>query len=345
MWLNNVKNKINAADLLKKTSYLKSCYLFLILLLASPITVSLENSGLNPQDFAIVNGERISLQEFETAYQAGVRKRFYHGKIPKEKLDAFKQEVSQTLIDRLLLIKEARRQNIQADEKEVESQLAQYKSRYQDKSFWQQHKDSVISGLTAALSGESILRNFEKQVKDIPLPSGQEAQSFYQKNKPLFTTPEKTRVSLILLKVSPASPASVWAAAKEEADDIIKRIKNGVDFAELARIHSGDASAASGGDMGFVHQGMLAKPAQDAINRLKVGEISQAVMLLRGVAIFRLEENQVATLNEFENVQERAQKLLQREKAKYAWNDLIERLRSQASIEINTAAISAENKT
>jgi len=295
--------------------------------------------------FAIVDGQTISLQEFQSAYQAGVRKRFYHGKIPPEQLAAFKNEVSQTLIDRVLLIKEAKRLNVKADEKHVKEQIALYEKRYANQEFWKQHKSQVISGLRQALEEESQVKNLEAQIKNTPLPAIKDANAFYDANRALFTTPEKMRVSLILLKVAPSSPGDVWEAAKKEADQIIQRLQKGADFAELARIHSGDNSAAKGGDMGFVHKGMLAKPAQFALDNLKEKEISPAVMLLRGIAIFRLEERAEAELNPFDKVTERAQKLLQRENSKNAWADLLEQLRSKAKIEINTAALKEDKKS
>lgn len=294
--------------------------------------------------FAEVNGEKISIQEFQSAFQAGMRKRFYHGKIPQDKLKAFRKEVSQTLIDRVLIVEEARRLNIQADDKKIAMQLAEYEKRYSDKPFWKENKAQVLPGLQKALEGESLISVFKQQTKDVALPDEAQAKLFYEKNPELFTTPEKMRVSLILLKVSPASPASVWEAAKNEADDILKRLRKGANFAELARIHSGDASAIKGGDMGFIHQGMLAEPAQKALDKLSVGQVSDAVMSLRGIAIFRLDEKQVASLNSFENVKERAKKLLQRENSEMAWNNLLEKLRANANIKINAGILAVNNK-
>lgn len=318
-----------------------------ILLYVATAVVAAEAKPGQPESvhFAIVDGQIISLKEFQAAYQAGVRKRFYHGKIPPEQLAAFKNEVSQTLIDRVLLLKEAKRLNIQPDQKLITSQIEQYEKRYADQDFWKQHKSQVVDGLKQALEEESLLKNLESQIKDSPLPSVSDAKAFYDANPDLFTTPEKMRVSLIMLKVAPSSPGSVWEAAKQEADQLIERLNNGADFAELARIHSGDSSAAKGGDMGFVHKGMLAKPAQAALDKLKAKEISPAVMLLQGIAIFRLEERAKAELNAFEEVQERSQKLLQRERSKNAWTDLIEQLRSKATIEINTAALAGEKES
>jgi len=294
--------------------------------------------------FAKVNGKEISLKEYQTAFKAGAGKRFYHGKIPAAELQAFKQEVSQTLVDRILLLDEARTQNFTVDQQFVDEKMASYEKRYAGRPFWENNKTNIVPGLKAALEEQSILTRFENKIRQVELPSTDQAEQFYQDNPALFTTPEKLRVSLILLKVEPSSPAAVWDAARAEAEDLIARVKKGADFSRLARIHSGDASAAKGGDMGFIHKGMLAKPAQLVIDEMKAGEISQPVMLLRGVAVMRLEEKQIALLNPFEKVAERAKKLLQRDNSKLAWTDLLENLRSKADIIINTVALGVDRK-
>jgi len=294
--------------------------------------------------FAEVNGQEISIQEFQTAFQAGMRKRFYHGQIPEEQLQAFRTEVSQTLIDRVLIVEEARRLKVKMDEKQINEQLAEYEERYADSSFWKENRAQVLPGLRKALEDGNLIEIFRREMQNVELPDAVQARHFYENNTALFTTPEKMRISLILLKVSPSSPGSVWEAAKNEADDVLKRLARGADFGELARIHSGDATAANGGDMGFIHKGMLAEPAQKALDQLAVGDVSEAVMSLQGVAIFRLEARQVATLNDFDQVEERARKLLQRENSTKAWDELLVTLRAKAQIKINSAILAVSSK-
>ena len=303
-----------------------------------------EQAVTQVEHFAIVNGETITLNEFQSAISAGIRKRFYHGKVPPEELAAFKQEVSQTLIDRVLLVNEAKRQKIIPDAEFVETQLELYEKRYEKQSFWKEHREQMLAGLRASLEEESLLAKLERKTKTVETPSQEDANQFYLNNAALFTTPKRMRVSLIMLKVSPSSPGDVWEAAAQEADQIIGRLKKGADFAQLARIHSGDNSAAKGGDMGFIHEGMLAAPAQKALNELNEGEISPPIMLLQGIAILRLDEQQEAALNSFEQVAERAAKLLQRQTAEDSWSQLLEELRNSASIKINGAALEVGNQ-
>lgn len=294
---------------------------------------------LNADYFAIIDGETISKREFDMAFQAGMRKRFYHGKVPEEQLKAFREDVKNTLVDRVLMLQEAKRRGIKPDSAIVKDQLAKYEARYAARPDWKKYREDILAGLRVALEEEDILRLLQQHVKQIPSPEAKDVEQFYKKNPQFFTTPKRARVSLILLKVAPSSGADVWDAAREEATQLLGRLRKGADFTEMARIHSGDPSATKGGDMGFLHEGMLSSQAELVIEGLQVGEVSEPLMMLQGVAIFRLDEREQDKLNAFADVAERAGQLLKRELEIKAWRDLLVQLRERASIKINTAGL------
>lgn len=286
-----------------------------------------------PDYFAIVDGEKIPQQDFETALAAGMRKKFYHGNVPDDKLAAYREEIGQLLIDRLLLIREAKRRNIAPDILAVAGQVKEYDKRYSKNAGWAEHREEALKGLRAALEEENVLDLLRSSVRSVPKASEAGAKQYYQEHPALFTTPERTRLSTIVLKVAPSSSAEIWAAAEAEANMLVAKLRKGADFAQLARIHSGDETAANGGDMGYLHKGMLAEPAQKVIDKLGQGQVSEPVMLLPGVAIFRLEEKVAPQLNSFESVLNRAQDLVWREQSALAWDHLVQQLRSQAKVE------------
>ncbi len=287
--------------------------------------------------FALVDGNKISVQAFQAAFQAGARKRFYHGKIPEDELLAFRKEISDTLIDRVLLVSEAKRRGIQANQDVIDDQLKQYEKRYSSSKDWDKYKDQILAGLKSAIEEENILQQLQDSVRSVAEPSWDVVERYYRQHSNLFTTPERQRVSLILLKVAPSSTGDVWQAAHEEAQRIVSKLRAGGDFAELARIHSGDESAMRGGDMGFMHQGMLAPVAEEVLDKMQESEISDPVSLLQGVAIFKLESKQGNVLNQFAQVKERAKLLLKRELANNASQELLGSLRENADIKINVA--------
>lgn len=72
------------------------------------------------------------------------------------------------------------------------------------------------------------------------------------------------RASHILFKWASDSDAEK-AKAKKEARDVLRQIKNGADFAEMARLHGTDGTASKGGDLGWFSEGAMVAPFQEAV--------------------------------------------------------------------------------
>ncbi len=305
---------------------------FAALLLMGVLALPAVASTGEPAVFARVGDTVITMEELEAAYRLGVRQRFYHGKVPEDRLAAYRKEVGQRLIDRVLLLQEARRRGIQPDEAWVSQQLQRYLERYRRNGAWRGREEALEAGLRQMLEEQSLLARLEATIRDVGPISEAEVRAYYEAHPEKFTTPAAQRVSMILLKVDPASPAQVWEAAEAEARDLLRRLAKGADFATLARIHSADASAARGGDLGWQHQGMLAPAAEAILAKLEPGQVSEPVALLQGVALLRLEARRPAQLNSFEQVRERAEKLLRRERAESAWTAFLADLRQRSQV-------------
>ncbi len=282
--------------------------------------------------FARVGDTVITMEELEAAFRLGVRQRFYHGRVPEERLAAYRKEVGQQLIDRVLLLQEARRRGVEPDEAWVSQQLQRYLERYRRNGAWRGREEALEAGLRQMLEEQSLLARLEATIRDVGPISEAEVRAYYEAHPEKFTTPAAQRVSMILLKVDPASPAQAWAAAEAEARDLRRRLARGADFATLARIHSADASAARGGDLGWQHEGMLAPAAEAILAELEPGQVSEPVALLQGVALLRLEARRPPQLNSFEQVRERAEKLLRRERAEAAWTAFLADLRRRSQV-------------
>jgi len=286
---------------------------------------------------AIVNGDSIPIDAYVAALRRGLQKRFYHGKVPEEEGKKFRKEVADELIERELLVQEAKRRQLQPDTAAVEASVKAFDAKYQDNPKWQKARDIVLPQVRDKLTGDSLVQVLEASVQKVEAPAESDLRRYYEENKDLFTTPERIRVSLILLRVDPSSSSEVWKQASDEAASIVERINSGADFAELARIHSSDKSAQNGGDMGFVHAGMMGENAQKVLDILEPGEVSAPVVLLEGVSIFRLDERELPSLNSFESVKERAEQLYRRDKGEEKWKELLAGLHKTATIVVNDA--------
>ena len=284
--------------------------------------------------FAVINGESVPLRIYEAELQAGMRKRFYHGRVPKKELDDYKREVAQKIIDSTLMHQDAVKRGISPNEQEITKKLEAFASGRKKDPYWKKNQEEIKKILRERYEQEDIELQLGEVIKSVKDPEESVLVSYYEKNQSLFTTPEQFHVSLIMLKVDPSSSADVWKKAEDEAKDLVKRLRAGADFVELARIHSGDESAANGGDMGFQHKGMLAKPAQMIIDLMKAGDISEPVLLLQGIAIFRLVEKKESVVNPLSVVRDRAISLFKREKAEEQWQEYLADLRKSNDVKL-----------
>lgn len=116
---------------------------------------------------------------------------------------------------------------------------------------------------------------------------------------------------------------------KEEAEDVIKQLKNGEDFAKLANEKSKDTNA-EGGDLGFFTRGQMLKPFEDAAFALDVGQISEPVKTQFGWHVIKVEEKRDQPPPSFDEVKEAIMGQLVQAKAQ----QVVTSLRNSAKIEI-----------
>ncbi|VAW83105.1 hypothetical protein MNBD_GAMMA16-430 [hydrothermal vent metagenome] len=263
--------------------------------------------------FATVNGEVISTAEFHEFLMTGVRQKFYHGKITAEEQAAFRSEMMQSIVDRVLLLQEARKRGIVVKAISLDNEGAQHVA---------QLKEDAVLDRFKAIKGEAVR------------VTTQEVKAYYASNAEKFTRPEQVRVSLILLTVPPYAASETWQNRLVEAETITEKLKRGESFASLAIKHSDHESSKAGGDLGFIHAGMLAADVDQLIKDLSPGENAAPIYLLQGVAVFRLEERVKEKLNSYDVVAPRARDLLLRDRREQAWDKLLVQLRAAADIHV-----------
>jgi len=297
------------------------------------------------QIVATVNGKPITVREFNARYAAVLRERFYHGAPPENQAEAVRKEVIDFLIENELLAEEGERRGFKPDIPKFEPAAAAMEARYGTSPEWQKDRAQVLSAMKEQFVRQSLIEQAKKALQDVPQPTTAEVRTYYEQKPELFTEPEKLSLSVILLKMDPGAPKADLDKAYEEAQRIYLRLKDGADFAELARQYSGDSSAERGGNLGYVHGGMLPEKLQVKIDKFQVGVVSEPIRVLEGVALYRLDERVAPVLREFTEVEPRAQDLLKRDRKDQAWKEAISRLREDAKVEILVPIANDSGKT
>jgi peptidyl-prolyl cis-trans isomerase D len=164
----------------------------------------------------------------------------------------------------------------------------------------------------------------------VPPPSQQEIQQYFAAHKSEYTIPEQARSRHILIKVAAGADAKTDAAAKAKAEDLLKQIQGGANFADLAKQNSDDpGSKEKGGELGFAHRGAMVPEFDNAIFTQKIGD-TKIVKSQYGYHIIQVEERQTARSQPLSEVQPAIQATLAHQKLAAAEESYAQALTSEA---------------
>jgi len=130
----------------------------------------------------------------------------------------------------------------------------------------------------------------------------EQLRQMYAQQQDRFRTQERVRARHILIKTVDR-PASEVPALQKKAEDLLKQLKGGADFAELAKKNSEDpGSAAKGGDLDWITRGQTVPEFEQAAFTLKPRELSGVIKTQYGFHIIQVLEHEAARLRPFEEV-------------------------------------------
>jgi peptidyl-prolyl cis-trans isomerase D len=149
-------------------------------------------------------------------------------------------------------------------------------------------------------------------------PLGSELDGYYRQHAAEFRTPESAKVSHILIKLPLAGPdgnvdAKQAAAARAKADEVLKQLRGGGDFAALAKKYSDDtATAKIGGSVGTLVQGSGSAPDIEKVAfSIPKGKVSDVIPTSYGYEIIRVDERIPAHQRTLEEVKAEIQPLVE----------------------------------
>jgi len=162
-------------------------------------------------------------------------------------------------------------------------------------------------------------------------PSQNDIQQYYNTHKSEYEAPEQAKARHILIKVAAGADAKTDAAAKAKADALLKQIKGGANFADLAKKNSDDpGSKDAGGELGFAQRGRMVPEFDKAIFSQKIGDTA-IVKTQFGYHVVQVEERQTAHTQSLAEVLPTIQAALIRQKSAGAQQAYAQALTTEAA--------------
>jgi len=169
-----------------------------------------------------------------------------------------------------------------------------------------------------------------------------EISDYYELNQESFKNPKQIKARHILLKLSPDASESEETKTKEKALSLLKRLKDGEDFAALAKKYSQGPTASKGGDLGYFTQGKMVKPFEELAFSLKKGEIGGPIKTRFGWHIIRIDDIKDATVKTFSEVRNQIVTTLKNDISKEIAHERALTLMDQMPYDINLTTYAAQ---
>jgi peptidyl-prolyl cis-trans isomerase C len=286
---------------------------------------------------ATVNGADIAASDFFRELNRVERVFLATGKaLTCKELTRLRADVLEGMVRRELLYQESKKK-FQVTDAEINAEIAKVKEQYRSEADFSAALGSM--GLSLATLRPQVERTLavqkiiEADFSSKAVVTDKEIWSYYDRNRDSFRQPEQVRASHILIKVDPKWDAGKKAEARKKVDDILAKIRQGQDFASLARTYSDDPTGPKGGDLGYVRPGQVLKPVEEVLFSLKPGEVSIAETPL-GYHVVEAVERKPETTVPFEDLKDRLGALLKQEKGRQEANIYIGKVREKAKVEI-----------
>ena len=270
-------------------------------------------------------------RQAEAAYEAQQRE-FPEPGTPE--YETLKNQTVEFLVDRVIRQKEAAELGIEITDAEVDEKLEELKQQFFGGDE-EKYKDELeAQGITDAdiredLRAQILSQKIFDEVTREETVTEAEVQAYYDENEEQFTTPERREVAHILVE----------EGDKALADDLYQQLRDGADFAELAKKHSTDTgSAEQGGKLTDV-KGSFVPEFEEVAFSLETGEIGEPVKSQFGWHIIKaLEDTKPATTTPFAEVKDTIGEQLRDERRNEAMSAWVAEARAQYEDRIAYAA-------
>ena len=296
----------------------------IVLLILLPLWACGEWGGGLPEHILVqVNEETITADEFNWEFNEVMSAPNHEGK--GVHLAALKQAYLDQVIERKILVQEARRLGIKVSTQELNDALLDIRKDYPEEGL-----DRRLD-LTGTTLGEWKHRLEEKLLAEKMIHTALRSRGkiddrqvfqYYEEHRSSFQIKEQVRVRHIIVTDG------------EEAIQLLKRLRKGEKFEKLAKEKSVGPEKVNGGDLGTFGRGER-PPEFDPVFSMEVGTISEVIKSPYGYHIFKVEEKIEARQIPFEEAKTEVYHQLEQRRGEEEYKRWLKELRAKTTVKIN----------
>lgn len=315
----------------------------LLLLLLVP---ALSGANVVDRTVAIVNDDSITLSEINELGKSYFQK--LREETPADRLNEALQQARKTLIDKLidkkLLMQEAKKYNLRVSDEEVEGALQRVIAN--NKSTTEQFRKEISA---MGLSEKQYRENLREQILNSKLINHEvrskvvitedQIIDYYARNYQQEGDGGYYLLQIGFVWGGPDRDGTIQtqAEARDKAEKIRDLARKGKDFKELAKHYSDLPSAAEGGDLGSFQKSEMAPAMRAAMENLKPGDVSPIIEVDKGFQFFKIQSSQPGTIitkASYEAVKEEIREKLSQQAMEARFKDWLAEIRAKAYIKI-----------
>lgn len=295
---------------------------------------------------ATVNDQKVSAKEFNKALEAAKKQyqaRFgidFNSPQGKPMLAELKAGVVDQLVEQTFLLAEAEKKGIKPTAEEIDAKMAEIKKQFPDDAAYKKalsefgtNEAELREQVRVGVTIEALMMDVTKDLS----VSEDRLKAFYNENLAQFKHEEEVSAAHILIKTDATAkdPKADEEKALAKITDILKQIREGADFAELAKKHSEDpGSGAQGGDLGFFGRGRMVPEFEKTAFSMKDGEVSEPFKTQFGYHIIKRNAYRPARTESYEEVKEQIRENLLAQERNQAFQTWIDAQKKDAKIVI-----------
>lgn len=249
----------------------------------------------------------------------------------QERLEQLQDSAIQDLIDRVLIVKEFRKDEkrqipIQYIDNSMADEIAERFEGDRSKFLaYLRAKGQTIRDYRREIEENIIFQYMQgQQRKSQSVVSPVRIETYYNENKDRFYREDEVHLRLIQLT---RTETETDATLMEQGNMIVARIKAGEKFEDLAKQFSKDLKRSKGGDWGWLKRSDFRKEFSEVAFNLKKGEASAPLLLPEGAFILFAEDRRFAGIQPIDEVRDQIERVLIQQMSRASQERWLERLR------------------